>query len=400
MITKISITNFKAIQDCLNLSLQPFTAFIGNNGSGKSSIMEALRTVHLTLTKNIEDAFAIWGGLDKVRNYNAIQDETTISQFGFKQKHQPIVIWMECLVNGKKYEYQVSFNLSLNDDFYIIENEELQCNGQVLIATNAIDNNGNSFCQIYQAADNLKEFTHKSNTLLLSLSDGNPHLLHPDVAAFRQYVTDWQFLYLNAHDMGKPVMQTRLSKDIRLDYDGRNIAEYILWIRVQGQEYLDSLVRKMIFVLPYIKQIQPNIAETFNREVELLLHESHDKSKPIPGWLLSSGTLRILALLSMFDTPKKPSVLFVDEIENGLDPRTIGLLLNEIRSVTTTAIMQVVITTHSPYLLDLLPIESIIVTEKKVDLCNFHIPATEERLKVWIEKFTPGRLFTTGKFSR
>lgn len=400
MIKKISIVNFKAIKDCLNLPLQPFTAFIGNNGSGKSSVMEAMRTIHLCLTKNIEDAFSIWGGLDKVRNYNALQDEATVSQFGFKQKHQPITFWFECELNGNKYEYQTSFNLSLNDDFYIVENEELHCNGKVMFATNAIDNNGNSFCQIYVAADTVKEFTHKSNILLLSLTDGNPNLLHADVAAFREYVINWQFLYMNAHEMGKPVMQNRLSKNIRLEYDGRNIAEYILWIRAQGQEYLDSIVQKMIFVLPYIKQIQPNIQETFNREVELLLHETHDKSKPLPGWLLSSGTLRILALLSLFDTPKPPSVLFVDEIENGLDPRTIGLLLNEIRNETTAGKMQVVITTHSPYLLDLLPIESIIATDKRVDYCKYHIPATEERLKVWIEKFTPGRLFTTGKFSR
>jgi predicted ATPase len=400
MIKKLSIVNFKAIKDCLNLPLQPFTAFIGNNGSGKSSVMEAMRTIHLCLTKNIEEAFSIWGGLDKVRNYHALQDEASVSQFGFKQKHQPIIFWLEAELNGKQYEYQVSFNLSLNDDFYIVENEELHCNGQVMFATNAIDNNGNSFCQLYVAADSAKEFTHKSNTLLLSLSDGNPHLLHLDVSAFREYVMNWQFLYMNAHEMGKPVMQNRLQKNIRLDYDGRNIAEYILWIRAQGQEYLNSIVQKMIFVLPYIKQIQPNIQETFNREVELLLHETHDKSKPLPGWLLSSGTLRILALLSLFDTPKPPSVLFVDEIENGLDPRTIGLLLNEIRNETTAGKMQVVITTHSPYLLDLLPIESIIATDKRIDYCKYHIPATEERLKVWIEKFTPGRLFTTGKFSR
>lgn len=400
MIEKISITNFKAIEHCLNLPVQPFTAFIGNNGSGKSSVMEALRTLHLCLTKNIEDAFNIWGGLDKVRNYHALQDEASVSQFGFKQKHKPITFWIQCKLNEKVYEYQVAINLSLNSDYYVVENEELHCDGTVLFATNAIDNDGNSFCQLYAAQNEEKEYTHKSNILLLSLRDGNPFLLHEDVAAFQQYVSNWQFLYLNAHDMGKPVQQNRLTKQIRLEYDGRNIAEYILWIRSQGEEYLQSLVRKMIFVLPYIKQIQPNIQETFNREVELLLHETHDKSTPLPGWLLSSGTLRILALLSMFDTPQKPSVLFVDEIENGLDPRTIGLLLNEIRNETTTAGMQVIITTHSPYLLDLLPIESIITTEKQVDFCKYHIPATEERLKVWIEKFTPGRLFITGKFSR
>lgn len=401
MIEKISITNFKAIEHCLNLPLQPFTAFIGNNGSGKSSVMEALRTLHLCLTKNIEEAFSIWGGLDKVRNYHAVQEETTVSQFGFKQKHQPITFWLQCKVNEKVYEYQVSFNLSLDSDYYVVENEELHCDGKVMFATNAIDNNGNSYAQVYLTAYNpLDGMRHKSNSLLLAIEDGSPMILHPDVAAFKKFVEDWQFLYLNAHDMGKPVQQNRLTKQIRLDYDGRNIAEYILWIRSQGEEYLQSLVRKMIFVLPYIKQIQPNIQETFNREVELLLHETHDKSTPLPGWLLSSGTLRILALLSMFDTPQKPSVLFVDEIENGLDPRTIGLLLNEIRNETTTGGMQVIITTHSPYLLDLLPIESIITTEKKVDVCRYHIPATEERLKAWIEKFTPGRLFITGKFGR
>ena len=400
MIEKISITNFKAIEHCLNLPLQPFTAFIGNNGSGKSSVMEALRTLHLCLTENIEEAFKIWGGLDKVRNYHALQEESTVSQFGFKQKNQPIVIWLQSKVNEKLYEYQTSFNLSLDGDYYIVENEELHCNGRVMFATNAIDNNGNSFCQVYVTQNGEREYSHKSNVLLLSLRDGNPFLLHEDVAVFQQYVFNWQFLYLNAHDMGKPVEQNRLTKQIRLRYDGRNIAEYILWIRSQSEEYLQSLVRKMIFVLPYIKQIQPNIQETFNREVELLLHETHDKSTPLPGWLLSSGTLRILALLSMFDTPQKPSVLFVDEIENGLDPRTIGLLLNEIRNETTTGGMQVIITTHSPYLLDLLPIESIITTEKKVDVCRYHIPATEERLKAWIKKFTPGRLFITGKFGR
>jgi predicted ATPase len=400
MITKISIINFKAIQQCLNLKMQPFTAFIGNNGSGKSSIMEALRTLHIALVKNVEDAFTIWGGLDKVRNYNALQEKPTVSQFGFKQKNQPITIIIEVSLKGNKYKYQISFNLSLSDDYYIIENEELTCNGKDLFVTNAIDNNGNSFCQIYLAAGGIKEYTHKSNTMILSLRDGNPFTLHKDIEIFREYVMGWQFLYLNAHYMGKPVMQNRLTKDIRLEYDGRNIAEYILWIRSQGQEYLDSLVRKMIFVLPYIKQIQPNIQDTFNREVELLLQESHEKSKPIPGWLLSSGTLRILALLSMFDTPKKPGLLFVDEIENGLDPRTIGLLLNEIRNETISGGMQVAITTHSPYLLDLLPIESIIVTEKKIDVCNFHLPATEVKLKKWIEKFTPGRLYTSGKFNR
>ncbi len=87
-----------------------FTAFIGNNGSGKSCVMEAMRTLHICLTKNIEEAFAIWGGLDKVRNYHAIQEEATVSKFGFKQKHQPIMLWFEAELNSKKMS--IKFHLS------------------------------------------------------------------------------------------------------------------------------------------------------------------------------------------------------------------------------------------------------------------------------------------------
>jgi predicted ATP-dependent endonuclease of OLD family len=101
----------------------------------------------------------------------------------------------------------------------------------------------------------------------------------------------------------------------------------------------------------------------------------------------------------MFETPRKPSVLFVDEIENGLDPRTIGLLLSQVESVFLTKSMQVVFTTHSPYFLDLVPLESIIVAEKDDRGSTYHIPKDEKSLNLWKDKFSPGRLYTMGKLT-
>jgi predicted ATPase len=155
----------------------------------------------------------------------------------------------------------------------------------------------------------------------------------------------------------------------------------------------------MTFVLPYISDLQPHIQETFNREIELLLYETNENSSPLPGWLLSSGTLRVLALLVMFETPEKPSVLFVDEIENGLDPRTIGLLLSQVESVFADKSMQVIVTTHSPYFLDLVPLGSIIVAEKADEGSTYHIPKDETSLSLWKEKFSPGKLYTMGKLT-
>ena len=156
----------------------------------------------------------------------------------------------------------------------------------------------------------------------------------------------------------------------------------------------------MKFVLPYLSELQPTIKDTFNREVELLFYENNDNNqKPIPGWLLSSGTLRIVAILAMFITPRKPYALFIDEVENGLDPRTIGMLINRIKDVFADKSMQVVVTTHSPYFLDLVPIESIIVSEKDNHKTSFHIPIDEKDLDRWKAKFSPGKLYTMGKLT-
>lgn len=43
-ISSFSVTNFKAIRDSGTVRFTPFTAIIGNNGSGKSSLLEALLT--------------------------------------------------------------------------------------------------------------------------------------------------------------------------------------------------------------------------------------------------------------------------------------------------------------------------------------------------------------------
>ena len=155
----------------------------------------------------------------------------------------------------------------------------------------------------------------------------------------------------------------------------------------------------MQFILPYIDTIEPHIIkETINNQVELLLYETDSKNS-IPGWLLSSGTLRILALLAVFESPNRPSVVLIDEIENGLDPRTIGLLLSQIESVFIEMSMQVIVTTHSPYFLDMVPLESIIVSDKVNAGSIYQTPGSDESLQAWKDKFSPGKLYTMGKLT-
>ena len=401
MIKGVTIQYFKAIKQCNNLQLQPFTVFIGNNGSGKSSVLEALKMLQTAVTEDLQQAFQQWKGIDKVRHFSALHNSPVVNELGFIQKEEPVTIQFDCTVAGKLFQYSISINLDESGDYYVVEHEELLCDGEPLITGNVVSNDGNNMGQITPSSEfGVPPFTYAGNRLLLSFRDGNPVWLSEEIKLFQEYVINWQFLYLNAHEMGEPYLQNRLTRKIKLNYDGSNVAEYLVWLRATSSESFESLIKKMQFVLPYMQQIQPRITEVVNREIDLLMYENNEKSRPLPGWLLSSGTLRILALLAMFNTPEKPSVLFIDEIENGLDPRTIGLLLSQIESAFSEKEMQVIVTTHSPYLLDMVALESIIVTEKEVAGSTYTIPDNDESLTKWKEKFSPGKLYTMGKLTQ
>ena len=124
-----------------------------------------------------------------------------------------------------------------------------------------------------------------------------------------------------------------------------------------------------------------------------------EESFEVPGWLLSTGTLRIVAILACLRHPNPPPLLVIEEIENGLDPRTLSLLVEEFRAASETGSTQVLFTTHSPYLLDLLDLSHIIVVERDDGEPKFFRP-DEKKLKTWSDDFTPGQLYTMGRLER
>ena len=54
------LRNFKAVQDSGTITFTPLTVFIGNNGSGKSSILEGLEMLYTLITSDLDLAIAPW----------------------------------------------------------------------------------------------------------------------------------------------------------------------------------------------------------------------------------------------------------------------------------------------------------------------------------------------------
>ena len=67
-LNKIAIRHFKAVRQSGEVELTPLTVFIGNNGSGKSSLIEGLEAYSDIVVKGLDDAFERWLGLGHTWN--------------------------------------------------------------------------------------------------------------------------------------------------------------------------------------------------------------------------------------------------------------------------------------------------------------------------------------------
>ena len=134
---------------------------------------------------------------------------------------------------------------------------------------------------------------------------------------------------------------------------------------------------------------KPHPADQMLATVQLL----EDKYE-IPGWLMSSGSLRVLPLIATLLDPEPPPVVFIEEVENGLDPRTVGLVVDLMRSAASSGRSQVIATTHSPYLLDMLDLDDVLLCERGPKGPAFSWPASRKEMKAWRDRFMPGKLYT------
>ena len=71
------------------------------------------------------------------------------------------------------------------------------------------------------------------------------------------------------------------------------------------------------------------------------------------------GTLRFLAILAALFGPEPALFYFIEEVENGIHPTRLGLLVDLIEHQTRRRGIQIVATTHSPQLLQFLSDESL-----------------------------------------
>jgi predicted ATPase len=373
-IKSITVENFKALRTPGPVKLRPLSVIIGNNGSGKSSLLEAVETYRRVVLEGVDAAMEHWQGFEHIRHKAALSRLTTAARYDPSRQQGAMGFKLKLAMPSGAVDLSMKVNVREAGNRLYIQDERFKLGKEPAMVR---DPSGAS------------STAGEGRSVIFGLPG-----LDPTVEALRNML----FLRLNPDVIGNLQSIKRSGGRMRLAGDGANVAEYLIDLRERSASAFEEVTHALRYVLPYASDVEPKVLDAgiIRRSYVQLLENKYE----IPGWLMSSGSLRVLPLITTLLDPDPPPVVFIEEVENGLDPRTVGLVVDLMRAAAQSGRSQIIATTHSPYLLDMLDLDDVLLCERGDKGPVFSWPASRAEMQTWRQSFMPGRLYTMNALQR
>jgi len=384
------LRNFKAVRDTGLLKFGGFTVLIGGNGSGKSSLLEGLEVFQALGTSDVDAIFnqPRWRGFHHAWN-KAVPHTLNGKKNGVRLRGNPmgfeaalnlpdLKATKKRSISPKIFGCDLSAEVTMTDSDEVIvsqENFSLRAiHSKVPVPVDLV----------------VRRPPHKDNSNLSKRRDTFSTRLFLGADLHH-----WQFLNLNPPVMGQPTPKLGGKTITPMASDGSNLAEFIRKLSPQGKERLADSLKQ---ILGYAGGLDVGEFSSVDRTIYFMIQEGEFQ---VPGWLMSGGSVRLVAILACLYSDEPPPLLVIEEIENGLDPRTVGYLVGELREAVESGRTQVIVTTHSPHFLSQAALEHLLLCQRMPNgEPKFWRPADSEELRQWAEDFNPGELFATGRIQK
>jgi predicted ATPase len=372
-LTRVVLKNYKSIA-ASGVDLRALTFLVGPNGSGKSNFLDALRFTSDSLRGSLDNALRERGGIGEVRRRSGGHP----THFGIRLEFQ--------LGSGAgHYAFRIG---ARPQGGYDIQTEECVIRGP-------------ERASFLVNAGEVKEFQlggmRSSNTPPAALKD-RLYLVNvsglPEFRPVYDALSRMGFYSLNPDRIRD--FQPPDSGEI-LVRDGSNLTSVLRLLGLVNdarkkriEEYLSSIVPGVSGV--DVKDVPPKATLEFRQEVM----GSSDPWRFFAG-NMSDGTLRALGILvalfqSLNSAGSTVPLVGIEEPEVALHPAAVGALLDALREATLFT--QVIVTTHSPDLLDSANIDDELLLAVHADKGTTQIAPVDEASREAVRKglYTPGEL--------
>lgn len=325
MITRVTIKNFKCLRD-VTVNLERFTVFVGANGSGKTSFLQAL---DLLCRSFRTQSGQIEGEFKQNRSYGSAEE-----------------VELSCLSGEIHFRYRTNLHPQQQDP-----RKQHWAGDGVAFAKDA-------------NPPEWKQWQQQNGML------PNPVWLRLDPNALRN---------VGGGNHSDPRLMQPNGQGLHAATAAMNLEDPDLWLKLQ-----DDLRR----IVPAILRLR------HTPQNELLFDTINGKG--LKAQHISEGTLLTLGLLTAIHGVNKPGVLLLDDLDRALHPKAQRELIDLLRGVqTTNPEIQIVGSTHSPYLLGRMEPNEVQVTYLRDDGSTACEPLTHHpKFSKWKEEFHPGEMWS------
>lgn len=173
--------------------------------------------------------------------------------------------------------------------------------------------------------------------------------------------------------------------------DGSNLPWAVGRLRQTDNPRFHAWLRQVQTIFPDLKSI--NTVER-DEDRHSYLELEFISGLKAPSWLISDGTLRILALTLLAYIPEISGTFLIEEPENGIHPLAIDAVIECLSSVYDA---QILLATHSPLVVSLVEPKSVLCFSRDEAGATTILSGTEHpRLAEWTRESDLGTLFASG----
>jgi len=320
MLEKVKLHNFKSHKNTkLSLDSSRLHALVGQNSSGKTSVLQALHY----LSRLANSSFKIIFQHERAPQFITTigQDNMSVTARGF---------WN----NPERNDWEVSYywrNFPKYDW---------------------------RFRALWKADQNLKNRTKVFDSLIKT----------PE--PIQQSLRDAVHLKLVASNLTKAAYSDAITP--RVEFDGSGLAPTLDYLRDEAPDQFQSLQKMLKRIVPGVREVGVRRAKVMVNRQRLIEVDgksiSYEESqeiagqevvldmntgKRIPAHAISEGTMLALGLLTVLMNPNQPNLVLLDDVEQGLHPKAQRELIAVFKEILQdNSNLQIIFSTHSPYIVD------------------------------------------------
>lgn len=391
MLTRIEIDGFKSFED-FAVDVTPFVVVLGTNASGKSNLFDAIQLLSSLATSGVSDAIKSMRGEPLELFRRTPSGVSKVIRLAVEVLVDPVVRdpWgSEVTLSHTRMRYEVTLErreiregiervlvsretavpIMRKDDRWVAASRPtkafrssfLKYNRQKDLLTTEGSGSDVAF-RIHQ--DGKQGRTRPASAAEASVLSSITNAEFAHLFALREEMRNWRLLQLDPSLLRLPA---NIASEELLRPDGANLAAVLARLKAETRS-VDRPIGVLADIASELNSLIPGVlgldAELDKRTREYRVELTMRDGVPFSSRVVSDGTLRVLALLTLLHDSQHRGLVCFEEPENGIHPARLKQLIHSLRGMVThpsdedlaidTPLSQLLLNSHSPVVLSAL----------------------------------------------